>query len=714
MTVTGDDALVGRVLDDRYLISSRIARGGMASVFLATDQRLDRDVALKVMHAHMSDDTDGDFTHRFVREARAAAKLNHRNVVSVFDQGYDGDITYLVMEFVPGRTLRDVMRDEAPMPPLRTVQLIEQVLIALSAAHSAKIIHRDVKPENVLITPEGEVKVADFGLARAVSAATTATGGTLIGTVSYLAPEIVLHEGADARSDVYAVGAMMYEMLTGVKPHTGESPIQVAYKHVHEDIAPPSERSPELPDYVDALIARATVRDRDQRSTDARVLLQQVRAVRRALEAGVASDPELVGDLAPRLTTDDAPIDRGSAISRADESEETVAVAVGAAALGGAAAGIAASEDDADAALNPDATGAYALDGTPQDAASAEHTVAWTDQHPAAAGTAVAPAVRDNRAATGLHPPMTQEDYRAMRAEQSSPRRGKIMLIAAVIAALLLGFGGWWFADGRYTDAPTLVGSAEAEAKTDAENAGFTFKVAERRYSETVAAGVVMSTDPDAGGKILPGGTIEAVVSKGKDRVTVPDNLSGMTLERATAALEKVDLVVGKTVEKYDEKVEKDRVIEAVSIKIDDQLKRGTTVDLAISKGKKPINIKDFTGSPFSGAKAAAEKNGLKVAATEEFSDDVKKGVVISQDPKDGTLYKGETISFVVSKGKDEVKVPNVVGKTRVEAGKILRDRGFKISVFSVPGNWTVREQSPDAGKKVKRGSTVGISPIGF
>ncbi|MBC7596855.1 MAG: serine/threonine protein kinase, partial [Kineosporiaceae bacterium] len=234
----GDEALIGRVLDERYVIGQRIARGGMASVFMATDRRLDRVVAVKVMHSGMGDDRQ--FTERFVREARSAAKLNHPNVVAVFDQGSDGEVTYLVMEYVPGNTLRDVMREECPMPPRRALALMEKILIALSAAHAAHIIHRDVKPENVLITPTGEIKVADFGLARAVSAATTATGGTLIGTVSYLAPEIVVNDGADARSDVYACGALLYEMLTGLKPHAGESPIQVAYKHVHEDIAAPS------------------------------------------------------------------------------------------------------------------------------------------------------------------------------------------------------------------------------------------------------------------------------------------------------------------------------------------------------------------------------------------------------------------------------------------------------------------------------------------
>lgn len=306
MTLTRDEALVGSVLSDRYLIGERIARGGMASVFQATDRRLDRGVAIKIMHHGLGDDQL--FTDRFVREAKSAAKLNHRNVVSVFDQGKDGEVTYLVMEYVPGHTLRDLMREEAPMPPYRALELLEQVLVALSAAHAAKIIHRDVKPENVLITPDGDVKVADFGLARAVSAATTATGGTLIGTVSYLAPEIVTNDGADARSDVYACGAMLFEMLTGVKPHSGESPIQVAYKHVHEDIGPPSAVQAGIPPYVDALVARATVRDRDQRSTDARVMLQQVRSVQRALDAGLTDDPDLVADLMPGgRVADDAP-----------------------------------------------------------------------------------------------------------------------------------------------------------------------------------------------------------------------------------------------------------------------------------------------------------------------------------------------------------------------------------------------------------------------
>ena len=239
--------------------------------------------------------------------------------------------------------------------------------MALSAAHAAHLIHRDIKPENVLITPDGDIKVADFGLARAVSAATTATGGTLIGTVSYLAPEIVVNEGADARSDVYACGAMLYEMLTGEKPHSGESPIQVAYKHVHEDIGAPSAVQPGLPPYVDALVARATCRDRDQRSADARVLLQQVRLVQRALEEGVEDDPGLTADLLPH------PVHHQPA--GVDEDTEQVKVPAGALAAGSVARGGRDQQRCHSGHRSPHRGGRPHGGGGPP-----EHTVQWGDE----------------------------------------------------------------------------------------------------------------------------------------------------------------------------------------------------------------------------------------------------------------------------------------------------------------------------------------------
>jgi len=663
VALTTDEALVGRILNDRYLIGERIARGGMASVFQATDRRLDRPVAIKVMHHGLGD--DHQFTDRFVREAKSAAKLNHRNVVSVFDQGTDGEVTYLVMEYVPGHTLRDVMRTEAPMPPYRALQLLEQILIALSAAHGAHIIHRDVKPENVLITPDGDVKVADFGLARAVSAATTATGGTLIGTVSYLAPEIVVNEGADARSDVYACGAMLYEMLTGIKPHTGESPIQVAYKHVHEDIGKPSEVQHGIPSYVDALVARATVRDRDQRSTDARVMLQQLRSVQRALDAGLADDPDLVADLLP-----------GGRV--ADDQDPTVLVSRSL-----AGAGVTAAESD------PTET-----------VPSYEPTMQWTHE------------TQTRATPTGLHPAVSPQAYKEIRAEEPRSRRGRNLLVGAIVLALLAALLGWYIGIGRYTSTPVLVGNAETVAQQAAERQGFQFHVNGRRFSEKYASGLVSSTDPGPGDKILPGGTINAVISMGPERYTLPANLKGMTVDEATAALAKLHLAVGTLTPKYDDNVDQGKVVRAVKYTASSQLKRGTIVDLVVSKGKKPIQVIDYTGKPEAQARAALEKAGFKVNSSGHFSDSVAKGLVISQTPKDGTKFKGDTITLTVSKGPDVVNVPNVIDKNRKQATKILEAAGFKVQAFGT-GNFTVRSQNPNGGK-AKRGSTVTITPIPF
>ncbi|MEO5652053.1 MAG: protein kinase, partial [Marmoricola sp.] len=293
------DALTGRVLEGRYRVGPKIARGGMATVYEATDLRLDRTVAVKVMHEGLADDEE--FVRRFQREARSAARLAHHNVVAVFDTGDDNGTLFLVMEYVPGLTLRDVIRKEAPMSPAKALAVIEPVLSALAAAHHAGILHRDVKPENVLMADDGRVKVADFGLARAINSETqhTATGGILIGTVSYLSPELVVNGKADARADVYAAGVLIYEMLTGHKPHQADSPIQVAYKHVHEDIPAPSASTRGIPAYVDALVARATARDVDLRPADAGVLLHQVRRVRNALDHGVVDDADLLADLTP-------------------------------------------------------------------------------------------------------------------------------------------------------------------------------------------------------------------------------------------------------------------------------------------------------------------------------------------------------------------------------------------------------------------------------
>jgi serine/threonine-protein kinase len=291
------DPLVGQLLDGRYRIHDPLARGGMACVYQATDTRLDRPVALKAMHAGLA--TDADAARNFETEARAAAQLSHPNVVSVFDQGSDDGRPYIVMELIRGHTLRSVISQRAPLDPAEALGLLEPVLNALACAHRAGLVHRDVKPENVLISDDGQIKVGDFGLARAASAQTVSGNGLLMGTLSYLSPELVTGGQADARSDVYSAGIMAYELLTGQKPHTGETPIQVAYGHVHNDVPAPSTTRPAetIPDYLDALVIRATARNPDDRPHDAGVWLTQLRQVASALRAGLDSDPELSQDL---------------------------------------------------------------------------------------------------------------------------------------------------------------------------------------------------------------------------------------------------------------------------------------------------------------------------------------------------------------------------------------------------------------------------------
>ncbi len=265
--------MIGRLVDGRYQVRSRIARGGMATVYLATDLRLERRVAIKVMHGHLADDES--FKQRFIQEARSAARLAHPNVVNVFDQGQDADSAYLVMEYLPGITLRDLLQEYGSLTPEQTLDISEAVLSGLAAAHKAGIVHRDLKPENVLLADDGRIKIGDFGLARAANN-NTATGAALLGTVAYLSPELVTRGIADTRSDIYAVGIMMYEMLTGVQPFVGEQPMQIAYQHANDAVPTPSSVNTRIPAELDELVLWATARDPEHRPRDARTMLDQL------------------------------------------------------------------------------------------------------------------------------------------------------------------------------------------------------------------------------------------------------------------------------------------------------------------------------------------------------------------------------------------------------------------------------------------------------
>ncbi|KQX64422.1 Stk1 family PASTA domain-containing Ser/Thr kinase [Angustibacter sp. Root456] len=626
MDVTVADPLVGRELDGRYVVRSRIARGGMATVYLALDQRLDREVALKVMHPNLVDDEA--FVSRFTREARSAARLNHPGIVQVFDQGSHGGVVFLAMEHVPGRTLRDVMRDRGPMTAHEALDLLEPVLDALAAAHSAGIVHRDIKPENVLIRDDGRVKVADFGLARAVGAATThSQTGLLIGTVSYLAPEQVERGTADARSDVYATGVVLFEMLTGTKPFGGDTPVQVALQHVSSRVPAPSSRAAGIHPALDDLVLLATARDRAERPADARELLMSLRETRRVLPGP-------------------------------------------------------------------------ALDARPV-------TVVPEPHQPPADAPADAPAERTMALDAVTAPTIGPAPARRRRS------RGRIALAVVLGLALLLGVAGWYVGagPGAYVRVPTVVGLTQAEATAALTKRGLDAETSQA-FSETVAAGSVVSADPAEGARARKGSAVQLVISRGPERYAVP-KLAGLTEDAARAAIASAHLVVGKVTRSFDDSVPDGKVVSA-SLKPGTKVRRGTAVDLVISRGREPVAVGDWVGKPADEATKALQGSGLKVTTTEAFDDKVPKGSVVSQDPGPGTAFKGDTVKLVVSKGPELVEVPRVVGMSAEDARSKLEAAGLKVSVTSVFGNGGGRviAQRPGAGGKVKPGSTVTIAVL--
>lgn len=252
----------------------------MATVYVATDLRLERRVALKVMHGHLSDDTV--FQSRFIQEARSAARLSDPHVVNVFDQGQDGEMAYLVMEYLPGITLRELLREHRRLTVDQTLTIMDAILSGLAAAHRAGIVHRDVKPENVLLAEDGRIKIGDFGLARATTA-NTASGAQLMGTIAYLAPELVTRGTADARSDIYSLGIMLYEMLVGEQPYKGEQPMQIAYQHATDSVPRPSAKNPGVPEQLDELVLWSTEREPGDRPLDAGAMLDRLRAIEKEL-----------------------------------------------------------------------------------------------------------------------------------------------------------------------------------------------------------------------------------------------------------------------------------------------------------------------------------------------------------------------------------------------------------------------------------------------
>ncbi len=637
--------LTGQTLGGRYQIRRLVANGGMAAVYVALDTRLDREVAVKVVHPHLDDSA----RTRFVAEAKIAARLTHANLVNVFDQGQDGEHAWLAMEYVPGITLRDVIDKFGALSAERALELFEPVLAGLSSAHSAGILHRDLKPENVLLSNDGRIKLSDWGLAREVDQRTATE--SLIGTVAYVSPELVLRGSADARSDVYAAGVLLFELVTGKQPFTGEAAMQVAYQHANSAVPAPSTVNPSVPPLIDELVLWATAREAAHRPVDAGELLQVVSRARNELHNS--------GQLTK--STDLAATARIAATER-----------------------VAATDLNSFEPAPTYANATTRLDGElPSFIAPAGATERIS-------GSATERIDFDPENPEELHP-LERLEKRGIAA--------KLLALSAVL--VLLGSGvGWFFSSGpgAFKTVPVLAGQQQASAESTLQAIHLEYQVSTVNDRD-VAAGAVIRTEPAAGQ--LAFGAVKLFVSLGPKQLRVPE-LTGQNLVDATATLVKSGMERGAISSWFDAAplgTVYDYTGKDGSVILD-----GTKIDLKISLGPIPI----VSGMDAALAKTALEAAGLVVTETsEQYSENVAKGKVITIQTAQGQpIGKGSSATLVVSKGSSMVTMPKVVGETILAAKTLLESLGIRVTVntSALQANWgivKVKFSSASAGTRI-------------
>lgn len=641
--------LVGRLIGERYRIEQVVARGGMATVYLAMDIRLERKVALKIIHPHLA--SDNSFREKFIREARIAAKLSHPNLVNVFDQGEDGDLAFMAMEYVSGITLRDALKDFGALDAKRALDLFEPMLSGLAAAHRAGILHRDLKPENVLLANDGRIKLGDFGLARDIDNNTST--GSLVGTVAYLSPELVMRGTADARSDVYAAGIMLFEMLAGRQPFEGEQAVQIAYQHANDNVPAPSKFNPQVPPLLDELVLWATARDAAHRPNDAVELLAVVQRAKAELKAGR-------GDTAIGIPT----------LPQKDLNATTVMPMA----------------SDATQVLNPDAVSQLDSNST---------------QVLSGLGAGNETAVFENF--------NLADDQISPLEELGRNRRGLKILITTLLVILLGGGSGWWFSSGPggLNIIPNLTSRTTDEAQITLSNLKASIAIAEES-SPTVGKGLVIRTEPPAGSFFF-GGKVTIFVSSGPSLVAAP-NLKGMNLAEATAEIIKTGFTLGEVKSVFNEAPlgEVFDYLGADGTKIPET----SRIDLYVSLGAIPM----VTGLDQEAAVKAIETVGLKInEITEDYSDTVPAGQVISLVPQTQPLGKDGTVNLVVSKGPNIVTMPNMIGQTVLAGKSALEALGLKVIVNTdqLTTKWgvvAIKRQSSAAGTQVRVGDSITIS----
>lgn len=676
---------LGQLLDGRYRVEELVARGGMASVHRGHDERLERTVALKLMHPHLA--SDPQFRSRFTREARAAARLTHPDVVAVYDHGEDGDHAYLAMELIDGGTLREELR-RGPLTVRRALAIAIPVARALRAAHEAGIVHRDIKPENILLASDGRVKVTDFGLARAIGAASASATGTLLGTVAYVSPEVVMRGHCDERSDLYSFGIVLFEMLTGCQPFTGEQPVHVAFQHVHEDIPAPSSLVPTVPRELDSLVTWCCARSAASRPASADELL-------RALVELSDHLPASVQDARPTTarSTQDVPL------LTSPMPEDAL-------------------DHDSGPRIFPTGAVPAADAAAPAEPAAANAPGSGHDgSSPRSASAAAEPAEPDEDASLRLvavRPPRPRSGRHLGR---GAARRSFALRALAVAAALALVLGGawagfrWYGTEGPGGDrtVPVVAGTTLSDAEAALEGADLTAETRET-YSDTVPAGHVIGSTPTPGSELKRGDAVTLLVSRGVQTFPVP-GVQGKTVDEARAAVEGAGLVLVEDERVYDEKVPEGAIVSQSAEA--DALPAGGEVHVVVSRGPRPISVPETTGRAEADAVAALKDQGFLVKTSQAYSLTVPAGSVISQDPAGGTARRGATIDVVVSQGPEMVAVPDVFKMPEADAVTTLQNAGFVVEVAHDKGEpvfGQVYQQSLAGGTQAGKGSTITIS----
>jgi eukaryotic-like serine/threonine-protein kinase len=654
---------VGHLLGGRYHVGSQIARGGMATVYLATDTRLDRVVALKIAHLELSD--DAEFVRRFIGEARSAARLSSPNVVGVYDQGSDGRLHYIAMEYVAGRTLRQLLNERGRLSPPEALDIMSGVLSGLAAAHQAGLAHRDVKPENVLLTPAGEVKVADFGLARSVVGAVQTKGGMIIGTAGYLAPEQVAGGTSDARTDVYAAGVMLFELLTGTQPHTGESPLAVAYKHVNDIVPAPSSVLPGLAPALDALVAMTTSRDPDLRPANAGQFLRAINGVR------AGNWPTDSGPHRARHPYQDPYGDDLHHSGLGRYGPPVSQGAIGASAL---------------PSLSPHSASFMPLDET----SAVNHTL-------------VVPA----DSAYGEYP-ATYRGHRAARQRQRAEpwlpdllfgRRG-LYLLGGLGLVLVIALATWWLSSGRYTKIPAMRGLTVSAATTDLRNLGLHVRTGQAEHN-SLPKGEIVTTSPAAGTKAIGGSTVTLTVSLGPVMIGMPQ-VTGQPLAQAEATVKAAHLTLGQVLKATSSSVPVGNVISTTPTAYT-TWPQNKPVSLTVSVGP---GLPSFVGQPVSAAESAASSGGFTINEV-PVKNDQPAGTVVGQSPSANTpITPGEVVTVRVSQGPPPIPVPDVQGWPLQQAIKKLTQLGFQVQVDGILGD---RVNSYDPSGLQPKGTTITL-----